>query len=49
MAARIAKMRALHKAGLKHVAGWLPKDDAAAVEKQIEAAQPLVDGALKDG
>ena len=41
-AARVRKKRALEKAGLRFVAGWLPEDRARQVAEEIEAALPLV-------
>lgn len=46
--ARITKKRTLEKQGFAHVAGWLPKDQAAEVIKQIKAAQADVDEAAQN-
>ena len=48
MTYRLAKKRALQKAGLVHVAGWVEEQDAPKVEKLIEAAKAKVTEALKD-
>jgi len=43
---RPRKARILEKAGLRYVAGWLPKERAAAVQADIELAQEHVRLAL---
>ena len=49
MTYRLAKKRALQKAGLVHVAGWVEAKDALRVEKMIEAARPKAEAALDPG
>lgn len=46
--ARITKKRTLEKQGFAHVAGWLPKDQAAAIMEQIKAAQADVEKAAQN-
>lgn len=48
MTYRLAKKRALQKAGFVHVAGWVHEDDATEIEAKIKAARPKVEEALKD-
>ena len=43
MTYRLAKKRALQKAGFVHVAGWVAAKDAPKVEKMIAKAKPQVD------
>jgi len=43
---RPRKARALEKAGLRYVAGWLPTERAAAVQADIELSQETVTLAL---
>jgi len=47
MTYRLAKKRALQRAGFVHVAGWVAKDDAAEIETKIEAAKKPVAEALE--
>ena len=47
MTHRLAKKRALQKAGLVHVAGWVDAKDAPAVLVVIEAARPQMASALE--
>ena len=49
MTYRLAKKRALQKAGFVHVAGWVKKDDAPEIEKKIEATEAKVKQALEGG
>jgi len=44
---RPRKARILEKAGLRHVSGWLPIAVADAVQVEMEAAEKVVDAALK--
>lgn len=46
MTSRMAKKRALQRAGFAYVAGWVEQDDALTVERLIEAAKPMVKAAL---
>ena len=48
MTYRLAKKRTLQKAGFVHVAGWVWEEDAPKIKKQIEAAKPKVEEALKN-
>jgi len=48
MTYRLARKRALEKSGLQHVAGWLPKDRADEIAKEIEAEKPKVTEVLKN-
>ena len=43
MTYRLAKKRALQKAGFVHVAGWVKVEDAPKVEKLIAAAKDEVE------
>jgi len=45
---RITKKRTLEKAGFAHVAGWLPKDQAAEIMEQIKAAMADVEKAAQN-
>lgn len=45
---RPRKQRALRKAGLVSVSGWVRAEDAEAVQKMIEAAQEAYDRALSE-
>jgi len=45
---RPRKQRILEKAGLRYVAGWLPKDEAEDVAIKMAAAQKLVAAALPE-
>ena len=42
MTYRLAKKRALQKAGFVHVAGWVRVEDAPAIQEKIDAAAPEV-------
>jgi len=46
---RPRKKRILESAGLRYVAGWLPKDEAAEVDKKLAEAERLIVAALPDG
>jgi hypothetical protein len=46
MTYRLAKKRALQKAGFVHVAGWVEEQDAPKIEKMIKAAKPKAAAAL---
>ena len=48
MTYRLAKKRALQKAGLVHISGWVYAKDAPKVEKLVATAKPKVEEALKD-
>ena len=48
MTHRETKRRALEKQGFAHVAGWLPKSQAAEVQSMIEAAKADVEKAASD-
>ena len=43
MTYRLAFKQALERAGFKHVAGWVRKDDAPEIQAKIDAARPDVD------
>lgn len=43
---RPRKARILEAAGLQYVAGWLARDKAETVSKQIDAEKPNVDAVL---
>ena len=48
MTYRLAKKRALQKAGFVHVAGWVKVEDAPKIERQIESAKAKVEQAVKN-
>ena len=44
---RMAKKRALQRAGFVHVEGWVRKADAPRIESKIAEAKPEAEEALK--
>lgn len=48
MTYRLAKKRALQRAGFVHVSGWVREQDAPKIIKTINAASPKVEEALKN-
>jgi hypothetical protein len=49
MTARMTKKRALQRAGLAHVAGWVQREDVPEVERLIEKARPVAEAAEPRG
>ena len=45
---RKAKKRKLEKSGLRHVAGWVDKEDKPKVDKMIDRQKDRVEEELKD-
>jgi len=48
MTYRLARKRALEKAGFAHVSGWVPKEEADEINAKIKAAEKQVAASIKD-